>query len=476
MVIAEPKESSTDQLRFMIGMILISALGVFMAANTPTGSVWIDHWEDGVGLVSGSITSSTPGYPIWGYSLLAGVLGEKVVFLQAVLVVIVFQVWYISLSNRRRTASSIEPNVRPLLAAPELMVISAAPFVFLSTSYFSNSLAQLFAFSGAWLLYLAVVGAKPFTYYVGAGSLIGLGYHFRSEVLILGAFLFFFALIYSIIHRRRIRGLLSFLTALMVMTIPWIIYTSVALQQPRLSSTNGGAAIYMGLGALPKNPWNIEESDEYVWRIAEENGLGSPWSAASDAYFSKKYIDAIVEHPIAFIRRILIGWRYMLSQGVYIPKFRYLLVSNSREAQVLQYVDQRMRLSLGLNAHEHEFKRLERIGINADSALPYHYVIVGVEHLVRLLFLVIFLMLWALCIVLVFRDKMQSFVSFIFLAYCSFVFFGAGFMQTNPRHTTFVIPALLLVALVLIRDRTRMVRNHTNAFAFANSAECRVRR
>lgn len=436
-----------DLLKFWLTISLLALFAAYCSTTLPKGSVWANHLADGILFMSGALPE-TPAYPMWGYSLLAGLLKEGVIILQLALLLLVFGLWYRSLLNHR-TRLSPDNSARMIDVPPVAAAIALAPFICLSLSYFSNSLAQLFAFAGTWVLYLAVQEDKPIIHYVLAGVMVGLGFHFRSELLLMGVLLFAASLIYSISNQRRIGVSVAFFLAFCVTVLPWVVYTKNTINQPRLSSTNGGAAIYLGLGILPDNPWGIVESDEYVGKISNERKLGSPWSAAANSYFLKRYIESIEEHPNSFAKRVAWGWRYMLTQGVYLPKLRLFFAENDREAESLHYVDEKLRLVLYQNVHEEELTRLGSIGISDSTVSLRHYVIVGIEYILRIAYAGIFLLMLGLSIFLASRNRFRNFATIILLAYVCFLLFGAGFMQTNPRHTTIAVPIFLLAICVL---------------------------
>jgi hypothetical protein len=431
--------------RFSLAMLAVVLFALYCAVALPKGSVWENHLADGILFMTGRLPA-TPAYPMWGYSLLAGVLHENVIYLQALLVLLFFCAWYGSCLARRRR---MEERGRLLPAAPVLTALVLAPFVFLSVSYFSNALAQLLAFAGTWILYLAVEERRPIWTFALAGALLGLGYHFRTELLLLAGLLAA-ALVVSVLRRRRsAAAVAAFAVAFTAMLIPWLAYTGSTLQQARLSTTNSGGSTYQGLGQLPSNPWGVEYSDDFVEAIAKAKGLGSPWSEASARYFTQRYFEAIRSHPTAFAKRVLVGWRYMLSQGVYLPKFRLFGADDKRDAELLLYLDETLRSRLGLNAHDDQLAKLRAKGISDGSLTLRHYAILGTEYAARIFYAAAFVGMLGLAATLSLRSRFRDFAAMVFLAYLVFLLFGAGFLQTNPRHTTLIVPACVMAACLL---------------------------
>lgn len=446
-----------DWAIFSLTVLALSVLGIFCAATLPKGSVWDNHLADGLLFMSGAV-SVTPAYPIWGYSLLAGLFKENVIVFQMFLIVIILSACYASQVRHFHTLHFEKNWLTLITSSPVLAALSIAPFIFLSSSYFSNAIPQLLAFAAAWILYISVQEDRPKGSYIGAGVLFGIGYNFRSELLILVGLLVIGCMIFILRRRRPFLNLLLFGATFFVAILPWLAYTNATLGEPRLSSTNGGGTMYEGLGMLPRNPWKIEESDAFVERIAAEMKHGSPWSKAADTYFKAKYIEAAYSHPLDFTRRILYGWRYMLTQGVYLPKLRLFLANTDRDNEILHFVDESFRSMLGLNVHEEEMARLASIGIDEKLAKSDHYLVIGLEYIIRIIYAGLLLALLLLCAILVWKDKLMSLASTFFICLLGFLLFGSGLIHTNPRHTTIALPILLFILCILCRTRISLAQ------------------
>ncbi|MFH1218949.1 MAG: glycosyltransferase family 39 protein [Candidatus Eisenbacteria bacterium] len=440
-------------LQFLFIVLLASSLAFYISGLLPKGGgVWDGHLKAGLLFLKGSIPK-IPAYPMWGYSLLSGVFKENITLFQGALLLVVCLYWYKSLFGFA-TIVQHPRKLTKIIENPIVVAIMLVPFIFLSLSYFSNSMASILVFWGVWMLYLAVENKRGIGYYAASGLLIGLGFNFRSENLLLGILLFFALLAFGFLKRRvghYLRMAAMFLITLFLAVLPWITYTSFTVKQPLLCSTNAGAVMYLGLGILPNNPWNILPGDGYVLRIASERNLGSPWSADANEYFRLHYLQSIKEHPMSFVKRVVVGCRHMLMQGLYFPDFRNL-VSDNRDKILVDYLNERMQLAFGLKANRMQLEQYRSMGIDSKALSFRHYAIVVSEYGLRFMYLCIFIMLLGSCILLSLKTRFDSFAAFIFTAHFAFILFRAGFIQTLPRHTTLVLPILISTMIVLLRN------------------------
>ena len=152
----------------------------------------------------------------------------------------------------------------------------------------------------------------------------------------------------------------------------------------------------------------------------------------------------------------MVGWRHMLTHGVYFPHFRGVFtLGNDREKILCDYVNERLKLACGLNVNEEQWEEYGRMGISSDDLSFRHYAIVVVEYLLRLIYVGIFVMLLGACIVLSVKTRCKECISCILAAHFVFVLCVAGFIQTLPRHTTVLVPISVYAVIVLIRNPTR---------------------
>jgi len=441
------------QFLFIILLLLVGFFASYISQLLPKGSVWNDHLADGLLLIRG-IAPELPTYPMWGYSLLAGLFKENIIFFQGIIMFVIFSCWYKSILDFTTPANYSYKQTK-IINNPVFVAIVLIPFIFLSLSFYSNSITYLFVFYSVWLLYTTVESKKEnsMKYYAFSGLLIGLGFNFRAEVLILGILLFLALCAFGIIENHKkhyFKMAVIYLVPMILATIPWGTYTNLTVGQTLPSSTNGGAVMYLGLGTLPNNPWNIVDSDEYVGKIAHKNKLGSAWSVDANKYFKQQYFTAIKEHPNSFLKRVFLGWRSMLTQGVYLPNIRMLASQGNNKDEILfDYLNEKLKQSLGLNVNEKDMEKYNAMGLSNKNLLLKHYAIVLSEYILRSMYLSILILLLVTCTFLSLKTKFNSFISLIFLSHLFFVSLIAGFIQTLPRHTTVLLPIFLSTIIIL---------------------------
>ena len=118
---------------------LLLVISCFIAIKLPGGGVWNRNLIGGRELLSG-VLPSPAAYPIWGYSLFSQVMEEYTPVLQSFLL---FPLLLLIVRHTGQTASSNSyPSIRGLI-----LVLLLLPFIFLSTSLYSHSMAGILTVS-----------------------------------------------------------------------------------------------------------------------------------------------------------------------------------------------------------------------------------------------------------------------------------------------------------------------------------------
>lgn len=315
-------------------------------------------------------------------------------------------------------------------------------------------MGTILIFWGVWLLCQAVIRNKSLIYYALSGLIMGISINIRSEYLLIILLLTVSILLNGLFERQFKIYLVKSITFLIFSIsclIPWLVFTNNTIGRPLFTSTNSGAVRYLGLGVLPNNPWGIIDDDGYVSRIAY-NDLGkSPWSLEANYYFSKKYIEAINNCPAAFVKRIVRGWILLLKQGLYFPNLRILVSSRSIDQMTIDYINERLKQTLGLNVNIYELEKYRKLGIDKIIIPVKYYIIIFIEYLFRMIINIIYIILLAISIINIIKKRINhKFLSLVCISFICYLLFIAGFVQTEPRHTTIILP-ILLNTLVLGR-------------------------
>ena len=464
-----------DTRLFAILWVLAIIAALLVTINVPKGGVWNDHVRDGIVFLQGNVPDP-PTYPIWGYSILAGLFGDCVVFVQALLLASIGIYWFSATKSRIAepardlSITNVWPQWTPrfsFLDSASVVVLYLLPFAFLAVSYYSNSMTYLLIIPATWQLCVAVERNQDWTAYAVPGFLFGIAANFRSEALLLGALLGAAMVAYGLLRGKFIvslRRALFFGAVIFISTLPWQLYSYRTVGEASMSATNGGGSMYLGLGLLHDNPWGIEDSDDFVADIANAHGLGSPWSYESSKYFKQEFSAAIREHPGSYAKRIIHGWMQMLIQGVYMPDFRELL-KDENDLLLIDVINEDWKGRLGLNVNRNDVARYRELGLSSNDVGPKHYLVLFCEYGLRAFYAAVFLVSLALAFYVATRSRPVRFISFVLLAYVSFELFVTCLVFSVPRHTTILLPVMLMTLLTNSTSPNHALHRSRSAFA-----------
>ena len=379
--------------------LLAAVIAVALHAETEFGGgVWETHRVAGAALWRGDVPS-TPGFPIWGYSLLAAPLGAGVVVVQLALLLVVLAVWLGELSR----GATGQRGIARFLANPAVLIAVLSPWILLTLSYYSNSLSALLAWIGAWaMLELLRRRAVP-AWFLLAGALVGLAANIRAENLLLAALLAGGLFAHAVVEGRWLLGLVraaALGVGTLVTMVPWLVYTQQTRGAPSFTSTNSGGVMYLGLGVLPGNPWNVQADDVFVDRIAAAEVGTHAFSKPANDLFRARFREAVSSHPTAFARRVIRGWRLALTQGLEMPPLQRLTEFSEEDLRLADFLNERAKARVGLVVNQREVAQCEAEGVTLADLSPRHYAMVAVEYAARggTAALLLVLLLWS-CVV-----------------------------------------------------------------------------
>lgn len=422
--------------------LLAGILAVGLRAQPGLGSgIWHAHVSDGQALWSG-VAPDEPGFPMWGYDWLAAPLGEAVVAVQIALLLGAFAWWLLPLVG----SAAKRRGVATWLSNPALLMVLLAPWIWLVSSYYSNALSAVLVWLGTWMLLESMRRDRHLAFFAGAGGLLGLAANVRTEHLLLVGLLALGLCACEAARGAWRTGALRAATLLassLLTMLPWVVYTQQTLGTARLTSTNGGGVMYLGLGVLPGNPWGVRADDPFVHEIALAEVGTRAWSAPANDLLQERFREAVAAHPAAFARRVARGWRLALTQGVFVPPIEQLVEMSERDVELADYLNERAKGALGLAVNRRELAEYEAEGLSLEDVAPLHYALVVGEYATRGAFAVMFLALLLASGVAVWRLGPKEPITWVWLAYVGSWLFTAGFVQTLPRHTTLIVPVLV---------------------------------
>ncbi len=170
---------------------------------------------------------------------------------------------------------------------------------------------------------------------VAACVCMGLLVNLRSEYLVLPAFFLALQLRCFALDRKAACLLtVAMGTAAVLFLLPWALRSWYHTGLPRLSSSNGGAVLFISLGQLPGNPWHVRHDDREYFEFAAARGWDSPYSVASDAALGAEFLRRVRAHPAAFAAKVLRNLGATFVSGVYVGEYSAWLSNDPSDVRI----------------------------------------------------------------------------------------------------------------------------------------------
>lgn len=263
-----------------------------------------------------------PTFPMWGYGWMFMITQSKPVLIVIQEALAISAYWYFF-----RTAQKHELFPAPVLDTSKVLLVFALPLYAFHAILWPYSVGfSLLLFSFTLLLIgLADYGRPVLKTIVVSGVIFGVMLNFRSDYCMLpialaGAIL--------VLHRTRahvLRAVLVWAVSTYALLVPWILFTKHVSGRALLTSSNGGMAIYLGLGDLPGNVWGITpfDDDPQAHRVvAEALGPGTnPLSAQSDVVLKREALNNVRRYPREYVRRLVYLVPHVVAGGIYKAEF-----------------------------------------------------------------------------------------------------------------------------------------------------------
>ncbi len=436
-----------------IGMLALAVFSAVVGVGRET--VWAHHALDGAVLWTGGVPAP-PAYPMWGYSWWAGLFGVAAPFAQAALAIPVMAVCLASVAAMW-TASTAGRLRR--LGVGALALVALGCWGLLAVSYYSNSVYSIGVAAG--LLLVAREMGSPTARrgrLVAAGVAFGVAYHMRSEAAVVATMLALLWVLRGVLRGapgRAIRSAAIVLATLAVCASPWLVWTATHLDAPRLSSTNGPAVAYIGLGFYGGNPWGIVADDSHADKALPDDVPGGPWGEAASRYFRAAFIDAVRTHPGAFLRRMAVGLKLCAMQGLFTARGHKVFFLDKAQTVEVDRLREALKGMLGLPVNKLEMQRygdadpLASISAAAKGAFV-------TELLGRALGAVVWLLVAGLFAVALLVGRLRDDLTLVALAALVPMLAIAATVQSLPRHTTggALLAVLVAVGVGLRSNRT----------------------
>jgi hypothetical protein len=264
-------------------------------------------------------------YPLWGYTFLVTVNSifstsdSIILFIQFLLCVSAISIFY--------RLYQIEARYWHI---PFFL-----PFIALMSVKWPDAIVSALL---VYFIYFAVkaINDNRIRFYIYSGLILGIILNFRSEYLYLLLLMLLFLLLPQSKGKRKELFKLIMINFILsiILLLPWALRSKNITDEYHFSSTNGGAVMYISLGQLPGNRWNIIPFDETAYEIAKMKGFASPYSVEADKYFKEQSKRLICEYPGEYARKSVYNFLSAWIRGVYTGEYANFFIEQDRRKEI----------------------------------------------------------------------------------------------------------------------------------------------
>lgn len=251
-----------------------------------------------------SVLKGDVTFPMWGYSFIFAITKSKLLIIIFQQIITFFTILFIDFSIKKFNWSN---NSRFLF---RLLILLSLNWFFFHTSLWPNSIsANLLLLSLFFLLHFFRTDKKIFL--ILSGVTFGFLLNFRSDYYYYVFFLFTLILFLRVIKKLSfcITRFMVWIIIIITMLVPWGVYSLIITNHFLQTTTNGGHVLFISLGQLPNNNWQITPSDDdyHMKRILlEEFSLPiSSLNYQADIFLKKKWFEYIKKNPNEFLKKNL---------------------------------------------------------------------------------------------------------------------------------------------------------------------------
>ena len=329
---------------FCAALAAAAAAGVLLASpeNPVFGQIQhIAAWLDG-GPKPAVVT-----WPVWGYAWAVALTPTPgwVVVLQAIagacaLTALAAALW--------RELPAHEQSITAAL-------LLSVPWHSLQPVLYPHALAGSFALAALLALHRGLVGGRR-GWAIAGGILMGLAQNFRTEFLLLPAFLLTGL---AAIRSWRFAAFTSlapawiFAAAAVAAQLPWAAFYFNQTGRVSLGESNFGHVLFVSMGSRPDNPWGVKGDDQSAQDALNASGLeASSVSAEGSRVLVGLVARMAAEHPAGVVSRTAQQLKNTIAAPFNWGEPR-LAPDDARDLDVLRE-ELKSRLGAGVNARQLE--------------------------------------------------------------------------------------------------------------------------
>ncbi|MCB4756449.1 MAG: hypothetical protein LHV69_05345 [Elusimicrobia bacterium] len=268
-------------------------------------------------------TGSAPDpltFPMWGYGWLLFFTENKLILLLFQLALGLFSTWFLIRDLEKCKLGS--PGM--ILSIKFLMVIAFPWYALHSLQWPHSPTVSLMVLSFVLFLRFSEASSKSIFLPIISGALFGISLNFRSDFIFIPLLFLILSLLLRGSGPSLVRAVMWVLSVY-IMLLPWAFYTHKVTGHYLMTSTNGGAVLYCGLGQLPGNKWGITVSDEdpsMVRLLRERFGDNINYvSYEASQLLKKEFFRLVREDPKEFLRKAAYAAFRVWHNGAYRGEF-----------------------------------------------------------------------------------------------------------------------------------------------------------
>ena len=147
-------------------------------------------------------------------------------------------------------------------------------------------------------------GWKRVAWWIGSGSLIGIGSYLRPDYLLMSTALGAGLWLYTRRFWQSVAAAVTLQAAAMLILFPWAYRNHELCGRWIFTSTSVGWTLVNGLGQYD-NPWGIVGTDGARGCDAKRQGFSSPASSEADLYFRKVFWNSVKSSPQGYVMSVV---------------------------------------------------------------------------------------------------------------------------------------------------------------------------
>lgn len=298
----KPQQRSLDW--YAPHIVLLVAIG---GATTLAGLL-LSHPQSGVfwslvdiaAWLRGAAIPAVVTWPAWGYAWVIALVPsiDWVVPLQACLGGLTL----VALAVRLRSAM---PRQATLIA---ILCVLAVPWHDIQVTLYPSALAGSLALL-AFLCLDKAFANNDAKQALLAGALVGLAQNFRTELVLLPAFVgicTYGLRSTGIVKSPSLKPMWVFIGAAFVLQLPWALFYHAHANRYSLTESNLGHVMYVSLGSHPNNPWGIDGNDQAAQQAVRDAGYSfSSLSEQGNQFLLRLVVEKVKMHPYGVVGRTI---------------------------------------------------------------------------------------------------------------------------------------------------------------------------